>query len=266
MDRTLKPTLDMRKAVDDLIRSKRLTTNAIEYAKAQGYTDETLVKMANEQRERKAKIALDSAAVLYKREAEPANPSDPTPEWQIKAGSRLRKDLIGKGTVRPLRRYRARSVLEQYGDKFPMDMRTALARFMQDAVYAERVRVANLNSSGGGGGDRIGGLGDVPPEVRLAHNRHEWICKLLSPESLFTGEALVSGEMGKPDGTPFSMQEFGAYVLPSVIDLNRRWGVSAGALWCLAGQLCFLYSQCPYRAPSRFFERASIEQKHLAKG
>lgn len=74
---------------------------------------------------------------------EPINPNDPTPQWRSKAGD-IASVTVGKGEVVPIKRYRQRHVVEQYGNQFDMSKRSALERFMQDATYGMRISVADL--------------------------------------------------------------------------------------------------------------------------
>jgi hypothetical protein len=198
--------------------------------------------------ERRARMELNGNPLAYKPEPKLSNPNDPTPEWQRKANGQLAKDIVGKGELIPVKRYRIRHVVEQHGDKFEMSQRSALERFFQDATYAQRIKIVDLNRSGGpSGGDRLGGLGMAPQHVRDGHARNEWVRAQLAPELLITASALVSREMTKPDGSAFSLEDFGAQMFPSVQDKNRRWGAGAGAIWALASQLVLLYAKCPIR-------------------
>ncbi|HMN37566.1 MAG TPA: hypothetical protein PKD49_07640 [Hyphomicrobium sp.] len=237
---------DMVRAIEDLIAKKRITRSTYERAVAQGYVDAEIIRIAEENRQRKAKMAIDGAPTLYKREQDDIK-SGPTPQWRAKTGGYLRRVPVGKELGGP-RTFKVRSIVEQYGDRYETDKRFALTRYLQDADLAQRVRVADLNPSGGGvPGKRLGGLGSVPDGVRKSFNRHEWVVARLTEDSRKTARALVSRELTKPDGAPFSMEDFGGYIIPSVIDRNRRWGVSAGVLWALAGELCRLYALCPFK-------------------
>lgn len=70
--------------------------------------------------------------------------------------------------------------------------------------------------------------------------------------------ALVTRELTKTDGTPFSLEDFGQQMFPSVKDKNRRWGAAAGALWSLAGALVFLYGRCPVKIRARDCEALEL--------
>lgn len=239
-------TPDMKSVVEQLIKSHRITQTAYEYAKANGYEDQDVIRLAERQRAIKAHMELGANPSRCSPRENEREHNAPTPHRSRKAEG-WRRVPSGNALGAPLA-YKERTVLDQYGDKYELDIRFALERFMQDAEYAQSVRTADLNPTGGGTpGKRLGGLGNVHDRTRLAHARHQWIIPHLSEEAKITADALLLREMKKPGGTPFSMEEFGGYILPSVIDKNRRWGVSAGALWQLGGQLVHLYSRCPYR-------------------
>lgn len=207
----------------------------------------------NRVQDRKRSLAMQANPLAFKIPPKPSNANDPTPEWQAKAGSHMASQSIGKGEIAPLKRYRIRHVVEQHGDKLSMMKRSALERFMQDATYSMRIAVCDPNRSGSyaAPGSRLGGLGNVPQFVRDGHSRHEWIRSRLCPEMLETANALVTRELMKTDGTPFSLEDFGAHMFPGVTDKNRRWGAAAGALWSLAAGLVFLYGRCPVKIRPR---------------
>lgn len=231
-----------------LLRSGRIKPAGIQSGKRLGMTLEDMEAAADRVRERRASLAMQVPREhgIYDDET-PQAPGVPTKQWQAKAGANMASQSIGRGEVVPLKRYRIKHVVEQHGDKFDMSKRSALERFMQDSTYAIRIKAVDLNASGGGGapGSKLGGLGNVPQHIRDGHTRHEWVWSRLSPEMQATANALVTRELAKPDGTPFSLEDFGAQMFPGVRDKNRLWGAAAGALWSLAGGLVFLYGRCP---------------------
>jgi len=243
---TLKANDDMRREVTALIKSGRISRSAYDHAVRNGYSDADIIKVAEENRLRKARMAISGSPTLYRPPQLDVVTNAPTGERQRKAeGWRLVP--AGKELGAP-RVYKDRTVLDQYGDKYTTEMRLAMERFFQDAQYSDRVRTADLNPSGGGvPGKRLGGLGNVTDTIRLAHTRFQWIWPHLSDEARATAQALITRDLRKPNDTPFSMEDFGAHIMPWVIDKNRRWGVSAGALWQFAAQLVHLYAHCPYR-------------------
>lgn len=225
----------------------RITFSAYEYAKARGYTDAEIISQIDRVRVSRARLELQGAPLKYKPELPLSNPSDPSPEWMAKAGHLVSKVTVGAGEHVPTRLHRIRNPIEQHADKFGDDAKTAIERLLQDSVYSERVRVANLHSSGGGSHSRLGGLGNVPQHVRDAHARYEWVWNNLGPKLQATAAALVFREMELPNGSLFSMADFGGYILPSVKDKERRWGISAGMLVALAEHLIGLYKACPIK-------------------
>lgn len=246
MSRKITATPDMRDAVANLIATRRITRSAYEHAVANGYTDSDVIKLAEEQRARKARLAITGNPGLYRPRAHVAdNPTEPTPE-RMRKGAMQRISLTKElGAARVLK---TRTVLDQHGDKYAVDKRCALERLLIDAQYAERVRTADLDPKGGGvPGKRLGGLGNVPDDLRLAVARHEWVWCRLPEEFQSTARMLVLGELRKPSGEAFSMEDFGGHIIPSVKDRNRRWGIAAGALWGLASALVQLYALCPHR-------------------
>lgn len=246
VDKKLTATPDMRAAVQALINAKRISASTYEYARSQGYEDADVIRLAEEQRAIKARMALNGSPALYRPKKGPESANGPN-EHRAQKSEGWRKGHASKELGAPTV-YKERTVLDQYGDKYEVEFRLALTRFLQDAQYSERVRVADLAPAGGGvPGKRLGGLGNVPDSVRLAHARHQWILPHLSIEARTTASALITHELRRPNNVPFSMEEFGAHAMPAVIDKNRRWGVSAGALWLLGGQLVHLYARCPYR-------------------
>lgn len=241
----LKATPNMRQAVQALIDAGRITRTAYEYAVSMGYTDADVIELAERQRAVKVRLEVTGNAGLYRRRPDD-DTNAPTAERARKSDG-IKKISLSK-ELGAAKVYKVPSVLERYGDKYAVDKRSALERFLIDAQYSERVRVADLNPSGGGvPGKRLGGLGSVPDELRIAHARHQWVWYRLPADMQMTARALVSRELVKADGSPFSMEDFGGHILPSVIDRNRRWGVAAGALWALAAGLVQLYAHCPHR-------------------
>lgn len=268
MSNTLKATHQMSDIRLRLVRDGRITPKGIQSGKALGKTLEEIEESMQKVRERRASLAMIADPIAFKdaddyeygkKQYQPTNPSDPTREWMRKAGPVV-ANSAGRGEVIGLKRYRQKHVVEQHGDKLDMSKRSSLERFMQDATYSMRISVANLNRGGGAStpGSRLGGLGNVPQHVRDGHARHEWVWGRLPPDMQHVANALVTREMTKPDGTPFSLEDFGAHMFPSVADKNRRWGAAAGALWSLAGALVFLYGRCPVRIRKRDCEALEV--------
>lgn len=259
---TIKATRQMQDVRIRLIDEGRIKPAAINQAKRLGMTLEDMQAAADRVKMRRASLHMQGNPRAFREDDadyDPINPNDPTPQWRAKAGD-LSSVTVGKGEVVPIKRYRQRHVVEQYGNQFDMSKRSALERFMQDATYGMRISVADPNRGGGKGapGTRLGGLGNVPQHVRDGHARHEWVWGRLPLDLQRVSHALVTREVAKLDGTPFSLEDFGAEMFPSVKDRNRRWGAAAGALWSLAGALVFLYARCPVKIRARDCEALEI--------
>lgn len=257
----LKATAAMLESYETCVEHGRITFSAYEYAKAHGYSDADIIDKLDRVRVSRARLEIQGAPLRYKPEPVPSNPADPTPEWMAKAGHVVSSVTVGAGEVVPTRQYRIRNPMEQHADKFGDDARTVIERFLEDSAYSERIRVANLHSSGGGSNGRLGGLGEVPQHIRDRHARFEWVWNNLGPKVQATAAALVFREMELPNGTLFSMSDFGGYILPSVKDKERRWGISAGMLVALAEQLMGLYKVCPVK-----IRRVSEDEQYLEDG
>lgn len=239
-----------------LVREGRIKPAAVSYAKSIGMGDDDIADAVMRVRESRASLALQGAPQTYRaKPAPPVSPAEPTPEWKQRAGSALGKSVVkasGSNTVEVVKGYRIRHVVDQHGDKFGMHKRSAMEQFMEDASIAMKISVCDPNRGGGfsSPGSRLGGLGNVPQHIRDRHARHEWVLSRLSPELRKAAAALVTRDTLKPDGTPFSLEDFGAAMFPTVADKNRRWGAGAGAIWSLAGCLVFLYGRCPVHVRS----------------
>ncbi|MFM7009496.1 MAG: hypothetical protein ACKO0Z_09240, partial [Betaproteobacteria bacterium] len=232
---TLRATNQMADVRLRLMRDGRITQKGIQSGKALGKTLEEIEESMQKVRERRASLAMQADPRAFREDEDdyhPVNPSDPTPQWRAKAGA-VSAQVVGRGEVVPIRRYKAKHIVEQHGDKLDMSKRSALERFMQDATYAARIGVMDPNRAGGyaAPGSKLGGLGNVPQHIRDGHARHEWVWGRIPPDLQRVANALVTREMVKADGTPFSLEDFGAQMFPSVADKNRRWGAAAGALW-----------------------------------
>jgi len=219
--------------------------------------------------ERRARMELNGNPLRYKSEVKDRPSHEPTPERITRANGTIGKITTKIGgeketrTTEVVRNYKIRDIVEQHGEKFEFSHREALVRFMVDSAKVQAVRVANLHSSGSGGGyGRLGGLGNVRQEERDKLARDQWIRSQLAPEFLLTANVLVTRDLLKPDGTAFSMEDFGEKIFPTVQDRNRRWGISAGALWGFASQLVILYKNCPIRVRKVDDHERALELEH----
>lgn len=262
---TLKATPAMKRAFEDYSRRGIITSDAYHYAVAHGFAPETLDKLRegveSRVRETRASLALQSAPLLYKPQPKPSNPTDPTPEWRAKMGKRVTSEIVGRGEVMAQRRYQFRGVIEQYRSMLSEVQRAALERFVYDSASILRIKISDLNASGGGAPNKLGGIGNAPDYKRRALTRHAWVIGFLSNEARTTAKLLVTHELSRNDGAPLTMEEFGERIMSIHIKHDReRWGFALGALWILAGQLVHLYGICPHEAqPVSRGERKTLE-------
>jgi hypothetical protein len=244
---TLHSTPNMQRIVQGLIADERITLSLYDYARSQGYSDAEIIGARERVRMSQASLEVQGAPHKYKYAPAAQNPGDPTPERQAKAGNYLASNVTGKGDAAPVRRYRLRSVMEIHGDKFEMEHRTTFSAFVGDADLHQRIRVADLNSSGGGGGARLGGLGNVPDHIRDRHNRYEWVVARLTRLEKEVCDVLVTHCISKRDGTPFSTEEYGALCYPMLADKNFHRGAAVNAFRHLVDHLVELMHSpmCP---------------------
>lgn len=198
-------------------------------------------------RQSRASLAIQGAPLLYKPSPHPANPNDPSPEWKARNAGFVSSEVVGKGEHMPVRRYRTRHVLEHYAEKFDMDRRTAIERFIADATIGASCGVVDPNRSRSQAlpGSKLGGLGNVPQYVRDSFARHQYVWQRLAPDLRRTATVLLTREATRPDGSPFSLEDFGAEMFPMAKDKVWRRASAAGALWMLAGVIRWLYATCP---------------------
>lgn len=241
----------MRAAFDRYTAEGIITRDALQYARVNGYAPATIAKLEAVLLARvkasQARLALAGAPAMQKSLAAPTNPNDPTPEWQAKAGRRVTKIDAGAGEVTARKIFKIRSPIEQYRDKLHLTRRTALERFIQDAVYAQKLRVADLEPSGSGkgAGNRLGGLGNVQDYAREGFARYQWIYRHLGEEARWVAAALVTQEIKRGDGAPMTFEDAGKRLGPDIGHVHRLWGTSFGGLKVLAGQIVRLYELCP---------------------
>jgi hypothetical protein len=254
----------MKRAFEDYSRRGIITSDAYHYAVAHGYAPETLERLREgvEARVRTSRVslALQSAPLLYKPAPELSNPNDPTPEWKAKAGKRIASTVVERGEYMPIRVHRLRGVIEQYGRMLSEVQRAALERFVYDSAMILRIKVSDLNASGGGTPNKLGGIGNAPDYRRRALARHAWVIEFLSTEARTTAKLLVTHELSRNDGAPLTMEEFGQRIMSiHVKHAREQWGFALGALWVLAGQLVHLYGICPHDAqPVSLGEREAM--------
>lgn len=245
---TIFATDRMRAIVDDLIDGGYISRSAAEYARKNKYTDADIIEARERVRLSRARLEVQSRPLQYREDKPKAMPGEPTPEQKRKGGKYLTSAVVGKGETAPLRRYRLRSVMEMHGDKLHDAHRMAFAAFVGDADLHQRMRVADLNGSGGGSGKpRTGGLGNVPQQIRDRYNRYEWVSKRLTRLEREVCDVLVTHCVSKRDGSPFSAEEYGALVFPTLADKSFHRGAAINGFRHFCDHLVELFHDplCP---------------------
>lgn len=242
---TLEATDDIQRAVAELIEQGRITRSVVEYAHKNKYSDADIIAARERVRLSQARLELQGAPLRYKP-AITSEIGEPTPERLAKGGDYLKRQAAGKGDGYA-KRYVLRSVMDIHADKFEMSHRTAFQTFCADADLHQRIRVADLNSSGGGGAQRLGGLGNVPDTIRMRHGRYEWVKSGLSGLDRQTCDALVFHVLSKRDGTPFTAEEYGSLIFKHMKDRSFLRGAAVMAFMHLVDRLVELYHHplCP---------------------
>ena len=197
----------------------------------------------------RARLAIQGAPLLYKAASEPDNASAPTEQWREKHRGIIAKVDMGRGEVKPLKQYRVRSFLDQHGEGFPDEVQNAIARFLQDSEYHQRVKVADMNRGGGGSIARLGGIGECPQHVRDGHHRHVWLEQQLASNRLFYHvlEKLLYRNQPRHDGKVFNLEDFGRLLWPALNDPNALRYSTKTAVMAFGAELLKLYAQsnCP---------------------
>lgn len=237
----------MRRIVDGLIREGRITRSLADYAYSQGFSDAEIIEQREKVRQSQAQLEVTGNRHLYRRQEPLANPTEPTPERKRKANGYLHSHTVGKGVYTPLKGYKLRSVMDIHADKFKDDHKTVFAAYVGDNEISQSIRVADLNSSGGSSGSRLGGLGNCPQHKRDRHHRAEWANQRLTRLDRQTLDILVTHCITKRDGAPFSAEEYGALMYPMLADKSFHRGAGVMAFMHLVDRLAELYfhPECP---------------------
>ena len=205
-------------------------------------------------------MALSAALLRFPEDDLPQYDGDPTRQWRSKhtgfvetrqTGSDIRK----KG-------YQTRSPFDQNKEKYASHHQLAVARFLQDAAYAERSAVVDLNRIGGQSdpSSRLGGLGGVPQCVRDGYARHQWVWNELPVEMQATARTLILQTARKANNQPYSVEDVGALILPTLRTKDVHKGSGLTAIWALASVLVKLYQVCPVRVTTISQEERLLEQ------
>ena len=201
--------------------------------------DAMLEMITGIQRAKARKVSMALAAMP--RERQRVFPTAPTPERR-QHGEPIASEVViaGTGPVAPLMRHKVRSFLEKYGEHYDDAKLSALTRFYNDGEIATRVNItANYNPSGGGGGDKIGGLGNISQEHRLRAAEFHRLLDLLTPEQK---KVLVVGLMEIRMGDSFkSITDVGRMIMPTFKDKATLRGIGLGYLACAAETINSFY-------------------------
>lgn len=246
---TIVATERMQRAFEDAMEGGRITRDALDYAVANGYAQETIDKLRKgikaKVAQSRVRLTIQGAPLLY-REPEPLrNPTDPTPEWLERGGKRVTSVTIGKGEYIAQKSFMLRGLLDQYAKQIGQVRKAAGERFVFDACYKLRARIANWEPSGAGNPNRLGGIGNRPQHERQAVARHEWVMRHLCPEAKLAAKYLLTAEILNQDGSLPTFEDFGRKITPETKLKHRLWGEGFGVLWLLTSELVHLYSICP---------------------
>lgn len=206
-------------------------------------------------RSSRARLALQGSPLLYRTKSPETKEFEPTPERRAMASHTLGRWVERAGgrdcktTSDVVRGYYVRPFMEQHGGAFPDEIQNAIARFLQDSEYHERVKVSVLNRAGGSSMSRLGGLGNVPQHVRDGHARHVWLEQQLAANRLFYHvlEKLLKRSQARWDGRPFNMEDFGRLLWPALNDVNALRYSTKTAVMAFGAELQKLYHdpKCP---------------------
>lgn len=197
-----------------------------------GVTVDQITVAVQKVRESRARIAMQSGAVVDDEEAGTMRPT----------GARMAKGDVGQHIVRGEgRRYKTKTPVEHYSGQWPSHVEAAFTCFVFDSEAGEYGRVTiNYGGTGGGvPGSRLGGLGNALDRQRDAHERYCWVRDRLSPDALETLDSLVL--QLKEDAHSTNLESFGQHLFPSIRDKATRRGISIGALRVAGDQLAMLY-------------------------
>ncbi|WP_414461784.1 hypothetical protein [Hyphomicrobium sp. DY-1] len=257
---TIVSTPKMQRAFERAIETGDASRDALEYAIAKGYSQETIDKIENgikaKVKASRARLAIQGAPLLY-REPEPLrNSNDPTQEWLTRAGKRIATETAGRGDVIGAKRFKVRYLFEQYRHELGEDRVRACEQCLYDAQYALKVKVANHQmKSGEKPAPGVGGVGVQPQRVRTSIARFEWVLKHLSWEAKLAIKCMITCEVLNNDGSIQTFEDFGRRMIPGVKLVGRLHGQGKGALWMVSSEIKHLYEICPISAHPRAEEQ-----------
>ena len=254
-EKKIRSTPDMQRVLAELIEARIVTRSAAEHAAANGYYDAAKIARLEAVKLSRASLEIQGNPLRYKRETPQADVNAPTPERLARASGyigRMREEENQDGRSRARsrgaeRRYHFRSVMDMHSDKFLIEHRLAFMTCARDAELHDKVRIADLNASGGGAGSGLGGLGSVTQQIRDRHHRYVWVAKRLTDCEKEVADVLVTHCITHRNGKPFSPEEFGALIFPSLSDRSFHRGAAVNGVRHLCGHLVQLFHNpfCP---------------------
>lgn len=253
--RKLRSTPDMQRVLDGLIEARIVARSAAEYAAANGYSDAEKIARIEAVKISRASLEIQGNPLRYKQAQRPVDDNAPTPERLARANGYIQvrddednKDGQSRARSRgALRRYQFRSVIDIHADKFLDEHRMAFIAFSQDAELHNKIRNSDLNASGGGSGNGLGGLGNVHQHIRDRHERFMWVSKRLTRCEQEVADVLVTHCITHRNGKPFSLEEFGALIYPQLSDRSFHQGAAVNGVRHLCDHLVQLFHSpfCP---------------------
>jgi hypothetical protein len=199
-------------------------------------TMESTAEMAEVvRRKTSALVAVGSSLAAKTASDHPDLPVGPTPQRTALAEAANGMDAP---SPRGGRAYRVRGPVDLYGPQFDMGEQSALTQLVVDAqahiMCNVTSRYEGYTSKGSTG--KLGGLGNVPQEIRERHARFQlFVAKYLHPKQVKALQLLVL-EMPIDKDRPMSLSEIGNHFLPSIRDKATSKGISIGILMSIAWQ------------------------------
>lgn len=159
------------------------------------------------------------------------------------------------------RAYRVRGPVDLYGPQLEMGEHSALTQLVTDAQAHIMVNVTSkyegYTSKGSTG--KLGGLGNVPQDVREKHARFQlFVTRHLHPKQVRALQLLVL-EMPIDKDRPMSLAEIGNHFLPSIRDKATSKGISIGLLMSIAWAAEHFYRR------ERALTRAPVPPQHTVR-
>lgn len=216
---------------------------------------------ADRVRVRRVRLEMQGNPLAYRQQPLPAYDGEPTAEWRAKHGGAIETRQTGSDIRR--KGYQTRSPFDQNREKFSMSDQEIIARFLQDASYAQpKSQVVDFNRIGGptDPSSRLGGLGDVWQCVRDGKARFEWVYpRLRSTRFAMAADRLILQIEKKASEQFFTLEDIGAEILPTLRTKDVHRGSGLTSIWAVAGVLHALYQACPVRVTTISAEERLLE-------